>query len=69
MRSPETLQCLATMRPAQLVFNVQVACEMANITLQGCLNSIGDSGDWACLSVVIAYAFNTRTSFHGPRNP
>ena len=47
------------MRPLQLGFNGQGACELAGTTLQACLDTLGPSGDWACLCVDIANAFNT----------
>ncbi len=59
MRSDETIRALATLRPTQLGFNGQGACELAGTTLQACLDSLGSSGDWVCLSVDIVNAFNT----------
>ena len=53
------LRALATLRPLQLGFNGQGACELAGTTLQACLDTLGPSGDWACLCVDIANAFNT----------
>ncbi len=59
MRSDETLKSLATLGKTQLGFNGQGACELAGTTLQACLESLGSSGNWVCLSVDIVNAFNT----------
>ncbi len=59
MRSDDTIRALASLRPTQLGFNGKGACELAGTTLQACLDSLGPSEDWVCLSVDIVNAFNT----------
>ena len=59
MRAEDTVRALATLRPHQLGFNGQGACEMAGTTLQACIDALGPTGNWACLSIDIINAFNT----------